>query len=300
MIGSVTLSDYLNLAFSTFSFLVIRILKTRLSCSFALTLYTGHVLAAWVVLELFAMFGRLKRSDPIPFRRRLLFAVESAVCGLATFANFAENPILVSQLWQLCSVLKFQNLSIRRIVPLAAVASGLSLLVLTSSPTLYGVFAGFLSAALGIHIRKSTDQINREFSVEPLDFQLSIIPEVFAVGLIASTFFENFAGKPFILSEFYVLDLLFVMAAIGFGVAALISNLKVSSELAELSQLAKSACGVAAGLAVVVAAGRVRSPTLGSVLGIGLGFGGALGSLRLRQKPRGSDDVLPLPASGHA
>lgn len=109
LLGSVF--QYFDLTFSTLLFLLIRLLHAHLSCTFALALYTGFTLTSWVVLELLAVLGRFKPSDQIPFSRRFIYAWESAVWGLATFSNLAENSIAVSQLWQLLSMLNFERLS---------------------------------------------------------------------------------------------------------------------------------------------------------------------------------------------
>jgi hypothetical protein len=257
---------------ATSLFISLRLLKSRLTCAFALTLSTAHSLTIWVVFELLAFFGRIKRSDELPWGRKLFYSIEVAFCEIATYLTLVRIPIPLAELWQLLTIFDPAKLSARQLLPFLLSVSGILLLLLDESAfSIMGIVPGLVSSLLTVHLRKSTNDLR----IDPFEFQLSILPEVFSVSLILSTVFENLRGNTFVSTEFSIIDVFIIFVSTLLAVGSSIYRLTQPAEHSEIIGIAKSGGGVLFGSIFVLSVPELLSPRLTSIVGLSLGFAGA-------------------------
>ncbi|OHT13512.1 phosphate translocator protein [Tritrichomonas foetus] len=223
----------LSITSSTSLILLLKLVKKQLTCKYTTTLSTLHFLSTWICLEILAFFGAIKRCDQIPFQKRFILAFLVMTSIVSMNFNLAANSIGFYQMSKLCcvpymliwnSLVKHTKYTMGEIISLIILLFGVALFSVSDVEV---NFVGTVYAAIAVvstaHNQMITGELQKEYSLNGPELQLSIMPEEFSLGIICSTFLENIGENTFAMSLFSYNDIILILFtcffAIGVNVA---------------------------------------------------------------------------------
>lgn len=210
-----------------------KLVKKHLTCQFTMTLSTFHFLSTWLLLEILAFFGAIRRYEDIPFRKRFILAFLVMTSIISMNFNLASNSIGFYQMTKLCAIpymlvwntlIKKMKYTKKEIISLIILLSGVALFSVSDVEfNLIGSIYALIAIISTAHNQMITGELQKEYKLNGPELQVAIMPEEFSLGIISSTVMENLGDNAFVSSSLSYKTILLLLAtcffAIGVNVA---------------------------------------------------------------------------------
>lgn len=197
---------------STSLILLLKQVSRAVNCNHTILLSTCHFVATWSFLEILARNDKIKKTNSVPFSKRVNLAF--LVVGSIVLMNFnlGANSIGFYQMSKLISipymvfhkmVFKHQKFSALELISLAVLIIGVGLFSVSDVEvnfigTLFAI-AAFLCTVFN---QMLTEDYQRIYKVSGQELQLAVVPVQFVFGVICTIAIEAFGEKGFIHYQF--------------------------------------------------------------------------------------------------
>jgi solute carrier family 35 protein E3 len=227
----------LSIFSSTSLILLLKLVKYHIKCKYTTTLSTFHFLATWILLELIAFCGAIKRSDQIPFARRTLLAF-LVMCSIVSMNfNLAANSIGFYQMSKLCCIpyMIVRNFVVKRerytrgeLISLAILLIGVGMFSISDvEVNLIGSIYAIIAITSTAHNQLMTGELQREFTLNGPELQLAIMPSEFSIGVICATALENLGENSFSTADFTFAEIGLILATCIFAIGVNVSTFQL-------------------------------------------------------------------------
>ena len=217
----------LSITSSTCLILLMKKVKQHVSCQYTMTLSTFHFLTTWMVLEILALCKRIKRFTQVPFLKRLTLAFLVMTSIISMNFNLAANSIGFYQMSKLCCIpymivrniaIKHQKYTARELASLTVLLIGVATFSVSDVEfNLIGAVYAAIAVVTTAHNQLMTGEMQKEYALNGPELQLAMIPEEFALGVIAATAMENIGEGSFVNAKFTVSDIGLMLATCVFA-----------------------------------------------------------------------------------
>jgi len=231
---SVSLWIFTSLVSSTILILFLKVVDNRVRCRYVVTLSTYHLMTTWFVLELFAFMGYIRRYVTIPMKKRIFLALLSVLSITSMNTSLDKNSISFYQLAKLFSIpyMIFHNVVFRRAKYSTSELGAIGVVI-------FGVFVfsfadvefnmkGAVYALIGVIFSSYCQMVigdyQKEYTITGSELLLSIAPYQFSIGCIMSLFLESTGYDGFLMSEFALTDVFYIIATCALSVAVNVST----------------------------------------------------------------------------
>jgi solute carrier family 35 protein E3 len=235
----------LSIVSSTSLILLLKLVKFRLNCKYTTTLSTFHFLATWILLEIFAFFGAVRRCDQVTFRHRFTLAFLVMTSIVSMNFNLAANSIGFYQMSKLCTIpyMIVYNLVRRRqryaageYVSLGVLLIGVGMFSISDVEvnalgTIYAVIAVMSTA----HNQMITGDLQREYQITGPELQLALLPEEFSLGVVSATALENIGPGSFALAKFALTEMALMLATCVFAIGVNVSTFQLIGKTSSIT-----------------------------------------------------------------
>jgi len=224
----------LSIVSSTSLILVLKQVGKLVKCKYTTTLSTFHFLSTWLILEFIALIGKIRRCDQVPLSKRIILSFLVCTSIVSMNFNLGANSIGFYQMSKLVCIpymvlhkffVQKQRFSMSEIFSLAILLLGVALFSVSDvefniKGTIYAIIA-ILSTTYN---QLMTEDLQKAYSINGPELQLSIAPTEFAIGCVAATVLEGTGEDSFMSSRFSIDAIVYMLLTCVFAVGVNIAT----------------------------------------------------------------------------
>lgn len=230
---------------STTLVLLLKQVGKRVHCKHTTTLSTFHILATWGFLTILSLLGKVKKTNAVPFWRRVRLA--SLVVGSIVLMNFnlGANSIGFYQMSKLACIpytvihkmiFKHQKFTAFELISLTVLLIGVALFSVSDievnfKGTIYAVAAVLCT----VFNQMSTEDYQKEYDIVGTQLQLSVAPPEFGVGCIASALIEATGENGFLNARLSIKDILLMLLTCVFAIGVNLSTFSLIGKTSSIT-----------------------------------------------------------------